>query len=172
MHDIRFIRDNPEAFDAGLARRGLAGLSREILAFDQTWRSATAQLQEMQSVRNDASKKIGQAKAQKNEAEAQRLMAEVARLKDEVPATETRVRESEEALNGLLSSIPNLPAADVPEGADENDHRGVARCGKPPTEPAPPHAAFAASMTPDNMTLDRVSIPVDEFRRQAALRYR
>ena len=99
MHDIRFIRDNPAAFDAGLARRGLAPQSAAILALDQAWRSATAKLQELQSTRNEASKKIGQAKARKDEAEAQRLMAEVARLKDEVPAIELHVRESEEALN-------------------------------------------------------------------------
>lgn len=131
MHDIRFIRDNPEAFDAGLTRRGLGVMSGEILALDQAWRTATSRLQEMQSVRNEASKKIGQAKAQKNEAEAQRLMAEVARLKDEVPATELRVRESEEALNTLLGAIPNLPAADAPDGADETSNKEVRRVGIP-----------------------------------------
>src|SRR5258706_64507 len=107
MHDIRFIRENPAAFDTGLRRRGLSAMSQEILALDQQWRTATGRLQEMQSLRNDASKKIGQAKAQKNESEAQRLMGEVAQLKDEIPATELRVRESEEALNELLSGIPN-----------------------------------------------------------------
>ncbi|MBL9098348.1 MAG: serine--tRNA ligase [Alphaproteobacteria bacterium] len=133
MHDIRFIRENPAAFDAGLSRRGLSPQSKDILALDQTWRDATTRLQEMQTLRNDASKKIGQAKAQKNEAEAQRLMGEVARLKDEVPATELRVRESEEALNELLSMIPNLPAADVPEGPDESANKEVRRAGTPRT---------------------------------------
>jgi seryl-tRNA synthetase len=85
----------------------------------------------MQSFRNEASKKIGQAKAQKNEAEAQRLMAEVGRLKDEIPATELRVRESEEALNERLSAIPNLPAADVPDGPDETANKEVRRVGSP-----------------------------------------
>jgi seryl-tRNA synthetase len=130
MHDIRFIRENPSAFDQGLGRRGLKAMSGEILAFDQTWRGATAKLQEMQSFRNDASKKIGQAKAAKNEAEAQRLMAEVA-LKDEIPAIELRVREAEEALNELLSTIPNLPAADVPDGPDETANKEVRRTGTP-----------------------------------------
>ena len=106
-------------------------MSREILALDQTWRTATARLQDMQSARNDASKKIGQAKAQKNESEAQRLMAEVAQLKDEIPATELRVRESEEALNELLSGIPNLPAADVPDGPDESANKELRRVGTP-----------------------------------------
>jgi seryl-tRNA synthetase len=131
MHDIKFIRENPAAFDEGLLRRGLNAMSKEILALDQEWRGATHRLQEMQSLRNDASKKIGQAKAAKNEAEAQRLMAEVARLKDEIPATELRVRESEEALNELLSTIPNLPAAEVPDGADETANKEVRRNGTP-----------------------------------------
>jgi seryl-tRNA synthetase len=131
MHDIRFIRENPAAFDEGLGRRGLSSMSRQILDVDQAWRDATKKLQDMQSLRNDASKKIGQAKAQKNEAEAQRLMGEVARLKDEIPATELRVRESEEALNELLSTIPNLPAADVPDGPDETANKELRKVGSP-----------------------------------------
>lgn len=131
MHDIRFIRENPAAFDDGLNRRGLSAMSREILGLDQEWRTATQRLQEMQSLRNDASKKIGQAKAAKNEAEASRLMAEVGRLKEEIPATELRVRESEEALNDLLSTIPNLPAADVPDGPDETANKEARRHGTP-----------------------------------------
>jgi seryl-tRNA synthetase len=131
MHDIRFIRETPAAFDTGLRRRGLSAMSQEILALDQQWRTATGRLQEMQSLRNDASKKIGQAKAQKNESEAQRLMAEVAQLKDEIPATELRVRESEEALNELLSGIPNVPAADVPDGPDESANKEIRRVGTP-----------------------------------------
>ena len=123
MHDIKFIRENPQAFDHGLKRRGLAPLSSEILALDQEWRQGTTRLQEMQSARNDASKKIGQAKAQKNEAEAQRLMADVARFKDEIPATEARTRELEQTLNDRLSEIPNLPAADVPDGPDETANK-------------------------------------------------
>ncbi len=131
MHDIKFIRENPAAFDEGLERRGLSAMSKEILSLDQEWRSATHRLQELQSLRNDSSKKIGQAKAQKNEAEAARLMAEVGRLKEEIPATELRVRESEEGLNELLSTIPNLPAADVPDGADETANKEARRHGTP-----------------------------------------
>lgn len=131
MHDIRFIRENPEAFDQGLQRRGLKPQSKEILDLDQVWRSSTAKLQELQSTRNDVSKRIGQAKAKKDEAEAQRLMAEVARLKDEIPAMELRVRETEEALNEVLSTIPNLPATDVPDGPDETANKEVRRHGTP-----------------------------------------
>ena len=131
MHDIRFIRDNPAGFDEGLGRRGLGPQSAQILELDQVWRSATGKLQELQSTRNDASKKIGQAKAKKDEAEAQRLMAEVARLKDEIPAMELRVRESEEAINEILGTIPNLPAADVPDGSDETANQELRRWGNP-----------------------------------------
>jgi seryl-tRNA synthetase len=131
MHDIRFIRDNPAGFDQGLGRRGLAPQSAHILELDQIWRSATGKLQELQSTRNDASKKIGQAKAKKDEAEAQRLMAEVARLKDEIPAMELRVRESEEAISEILATIPNLPAADVPDGVDETANQELRRWGSP-----------------------------------------
>jgi seryl-tRNA synthetase len=131
MHDIRFIRDNPAGFDEGLGRRGLAPQSAHILALDQVWRSATGKLQELQSTRNDVSKKIGQAKAKKDEAEAQRLMAEVARLKDEIPAMELRVRESEEAINEILGTIPNLPAADVPDGTDESANQQLRVWGEP-----------------------------------------
>lgn len=133
MHDIRFIRDNPQAFDQGLQRRGLKAMSSDILELDQIWRSATGKHQELQSSRNDLSKKVGQAKSQKNEAEAQSLMAEVARLKDEIPAMELRVRETEEALNEMLSSIPNLPAAEVPDGKDETANKEVRRVGAPRT---------------------------------------
>src|SRR5262245_60405242 len=131
MHDIKFIRENPQAFDNGLKRRGLSPLSSEILALDQEWRQGTTRLQEMQSARNDASKKIGQAKAQKNEAEAQRLMAEVAQIKDEMLAGELRTRDLEGVLNDRLSAIPNLPAADVPDGPDERANKEVRRVGKP-----------------------------------------
>ncbi len=131
MHDIKTIRDNPQAFDQGLKRRGLAPTSPHILALDAEWRVTTGRLQELQSVRNDASKRIGQAKAQKNETEAQRLMGEVARIKDEMPVTEARVRELEEMLNSRLSEIPNLPAADVPDGADETANKEVRRVGQP-----------------------------------------
>ena len=131
MHDIKAIRENPQAFDHGLKRRGLSPLSSEILALDQEWRHGTTRLQEMQSARNDASKKIGRAKAQKNEAEAQRLMAEVARIKDEMPAAELRTRDLEGVLNDRLSEIPNLPAADVPDGPDETANKEVRRIGQP-----------------------------------------
>ncbi len=131
MHDIKSIRENPQDFDNGLKRRGLAALSSEILKLDQDWRQTTTRLQEMQSARNDASKRIGQAKAQKNDAEALRLMGEVTRLKDEMPAAEQRAKELEQTINERLGEIPNLPAADVPDGPDESANKEVRRTGQP-----------------------------------------
>ena len=131
MHDIRFIRETPEAFDAGLARRGLAPLSGEILALDQELRAVLTEMQQAQARRNEASKLIGQAKAQKNEELAQSLMAEVAALKERLPALEEQERELQARLNARLAEIPNLPASDVPEGPDETANVEVRRWGTP-----------------------------------------
>lgn len=131
MHDIRFIRENPAAFDAGLARRGLAPLSAEILALDERSRAIKTELQQGQARRNEASKAIGQAMAAKDAATADALKAEVAALKESMPALENEDRELGEQLHGLLAAIPNLPAADVPEGEDEAANVEVARWGEP-----------------------------------------
>ena len=88
MHDIRFIRDNPDAFDEGLTKRGLVPLSAALIALDERRRAAVAALQGAQERRNALSKEIGQAKAKKDDARAAELMAEVARLKDGAPALE------------------------------------------------------------------------------------
>jgi len=122
MHDIRILRDDPESFAKGLARRGLANagdITAEIVTLDKDLRALLTRLQEAQARRNEASKLIGRAKAQKNEAEAQSLMAEVAGLKDEIQAGEERQRVLEATLRDRLGQLPNIPAADVPDGADE-----------------------------------------------------
>jgi seryl-tRNA synthetase len=122
MHDIKSIRDEPAALVKGLTRRGEDdphGKTDKILQLDKDLRALQTQLQEMQARRNEASKLIGQAKQKKDDAEAQRLMAEVAGLKDEIAQGEQRERELKDALEKVLAEIPNLPAADVPEGADE-----------------------------------------------------
>lgn len=131
MHDIRFIRETPEAFDTGLARRGLAPQSGEILALDQELRALLTEMQQAQARRNEASKQIGQAKAQKNEELAQSLMAEVAALKERLPALEEKEREIQARLNARLAELPNLPAADVPEGPDETANVEIRRWGQP-----------------------------------------
>ncbi|MFZ2995125.1 serine--tRNA ligase [Sphingobium sp.] len=129
MHDIRFIRENPAAFDAGLARRGLPPLSGEILALDEQSRAIKTELQTGQARRNEASKLIGQAMAAKDMAKAEALKAEVAALKETTPALEAQDREIGDALTAMLAAIPNLPADDVPEGMDEDANVEVSRWG-------------------------------------------
>ncbi|MBS0480084.1 MAG: serine--tRNA ligase [Proteobacteria bacterium] len=132
MHDIRLIRDNPEAFDAGLKRRGLSPMAADLLALDESRRAVITELQAGQARRNEASKAIGAAKAAKDEATAQALMAEVATLKTRMPELEEEERTAEAALNDALAAIPNLPLTDVPEGADEDDNQLVAEHGQRP----------------------------------------
>ncbi len=123
MHDIRAIRENPEAFTTGLKRRNIAdaqSLTTDILDRDHALRALLTRLQEAQARRNEASKLIGQAKAKKDEAQAASLMAEVAGLKDEIQKGEEEERTLKSALDDLLASIPNIPASDAPDGADEN----------------------------------------------------
>ncbi len=131
MHDIRFIRENPAAFDAGLARRGAAPLSAQILALDEQSRAIKTQLQVGQARRNEASKLIGQAMAAGDKDKAEALKTEVAALKDGTPALEAQERELGDALTAMLAAIPNLPADDVPEGADEDANVEVSRWGTP-----------------------------------------
>lgn len=131
MHDIRLIRENPTAFDAALARRGLEGLSASLLALDADRRAMATRMQEAQGRRNEASKLIGAAMGRGDKDEGERLKAEVASLKDTLPALENDERELTQRLNDALAIIPNLPAADVPHGEDEADNVEVIRWGKP-----------------------------------------
>ncbi|RVT40780.1 serine--tRNA ligase [Sphingobium algorifonticola] len=131
MHDIRAIRDNPAAFDAALARRGLPPQSSEILALDEKRRAIATALQINQARRNEASKAIGQAMAASDATTADALKAEVASLKESLPAMEQEDRDTSAALDAMLLAIPNLPADDVPEGADEAANVEVLRWGAP-----------------------------------------
>jgi seryl-tRNA synthetase len=131
MLDIRWIRENPDAFDAGRARRGLPPAAAQLIAADAAHRAILTRSQEAQAQRNALSKQIGQAKAKKDEAEAQRLMAEVYRLKEEGERAEREAAEKGEALERELSAMPNLPAAEVPEGRDEKGNVEVRRVGAP-----------------------------------------
>ncbi|MDG2532523.1 serine--tRNA ligase [Sphingomonas sp. HITSZ_GF] len=131
MHDIRAIRENPAAFDAGLARRGLEPQAAELVALDEKRRALVTEVQAGLARRNEASKAIGAAKAAKDEATAAALMAEVAGLKETLPALEAAEKAAGEALDARLASLPNLPYADVPEGADEEDNALMATVGEP-----------------------------------------
>jgi seryl-tRNA synthetase len=141
MHDIKAIRENPDAYDRAWASKGLSGQTAAILGLDAKVRAAQLALQTAQSERNESSKKIGQAKAQKNEAEAARLMAEVESLKGTIAEQAEAERAAGEALRGLLSSLPNVPAADVPPGADETGNVEVRRWGEPNSISAPKNHA-------------------------------
>ena len=136
MHDIKAIRDNPEAYDAAWAKRGLAPQSSAILAIDQRLRAAQTAGQEAQSKRNEASKLIGQAKGRKDEAEAARLMEAVEGFKVDLAAAGDAEKVESEALRSLLASLANLPADDVPLGEDEHGNVEVRRWGDPKEVPA------------------------------------
>jgi seryl-tRNA synthetase len=129
MHDIRLIRDNPDAFDAGLKRRGLAPLATELLALDEARRSAQTRLQDAQSRRNEASKEIGTAKREGRNADD--LMAEVAALKDQMAILEQEEAALALRLNTILQELPNIPAADVPDGVDETGNVLFCQHGTP-----------------------------------------
>lgn len=131
MFDIKWIRDNAEAFDGALKRRGLEPLSAKLLGMDDARRKHQTMLQEWQSRRNAASKEIGKAVAAKDTATADRLKAEVADLKQKIQDGETEERDLVAALEKALAVIPNMPLAEVPDGKDERDNKEVRRWGTP-----------------------------------------
>jgi len=120
MHDIKWIRENPDAFDRGLARRGLPPESKRLLAIDERRRAVIGKLEHAQARRNAASKEIGEAKKKKDEAAAAKLMAEVAELKAAIPAMEAEEKSVSDELEKALAQIPNLPLPEVPDGTDEH----------------------------------------------------
>ncbi len=131
MHDIRLIRDDPAAFDAALARRGVAAVSSQVLALDTRRRDVATRTQEAQNRRNEASKAIGQAMGKGDKDTAEALKAEVAQIKEDLPGLEAQERELDDAMRHALAALPNLPADDVPAGTDEADNVEVSRWGQP-----------------------------------------
>ncbi|MFT3672230.1 serine--tRNA ligase [Aestuariivirga sp.] len=132
MHDIKAIRDNPAAFDAGLKRRGLAPLSAGVLAIDEERRALLQSLQEAQSRRNDLSKQVGEAMKAGDKAKAEAIKAEVAALKDRIASGEEAERTFTQRVTDALAVIPNLPLDEVPDGADEHGNVEVRRWGEKP----------------------------------------
>jgi len=159
MHDIRLIRENPEAFDAGLARRGLGPLSTEILAADASLRALQTEMQAALARRNEASKAIGQAMAKGDKKSAEALKAEVAALKQRLPEQEAAEREQLAALQDSLAALPNLPAPDVPQGEDEESNVEISRWGTPRSFDFQPreHADFAPALGLDFETAVKMS---------------
>ena len=135
MHDIRAIRDNPEAFDHGLQRRGLSPRAEELITLDEKRRAAILALQSAQERRNAVSKQIGVAMARKDSVAADDFRAEVAGLKATMPELEAAEREAGAALDVELAAIPNLPLADTPDGKDESDNVEIRRHGSVPDFP-------------------------------------
>ena len=131
MHDIRLIRDNPAAFDAALARRGHAAVADTIVAMDSLLRELTTDLQGAQARRNEVSRGIGAAMAKGDKAAAEAMKAEVADIKDRMVALEAAERDARAALFDTLAALPNLPADDVPDGADEAANVELTRWGSP-----------------------------------------
>src|SRR5271168_3338951 len=132
MHDIRAIRENPEAFDKGLGRRGLEPRAESLIALDERRRAAIAALQHAQERRNAASKQIGAAMARKDSVAAEDFRAEVAAVKAKMPELEAAERKTAAALETELAAIPNLPADDTPDGKDETENVELRRWGARP----------------------------------------
>jgi seryl-tRNA synthetase len=130
MHDIRWIRDNPAAFDRALKARGLGPDSERLIALDEKRRALIAELQGLQERRNAASKEIGEAKKARDEARAEVLMGEVAGIKERMPETEAAAKAIDQELDNALAAIPNVPADDVPVGPDETANVEVRRLGE------------------------------------------
>ena len=132
MFDLRWIRDNPDAFDRGLARRGAASASVRILDLDAQGRAVQTELQALQSRRNAASKDIGKAMTDGRADEAAALKAEVAAIKSAAQDLEPRERALAGELDALLSGLPNILADDVPDGPDESTNVELRSVRKPP----------------------------------------
>ncbi len=132
MHDMRAIRENPDAFDAAMARRGLSGVSSGLLAMDEKRRAKITAAEAAQAERNAASKEVGAAKARGDEAEFERLRALVAAKKDEIARLEEEAKAEDGRLRDVLMGLPNLPYDDVPDGEDEDDNLELHRWGDLP----------------------------------------
>jgi seryl-tRNA synthetase len=146
MFDLRWIRDNPEIFDAGLRRRGVAPAAPRLLELDARRRAAQTELQAAQQRRNEASKQIGLARRDGGDAAA--LMAEVAALKARMATLEETGRSLTAEIETILAGLPNLPADDVPDGADESANKELRRIGTPPQFDFEPrdHGALGADL--------------------------
>src|SRR5205085_8291937 len=130
MHDLRWIRENPDAFDRGLERRGLPPCAEQVLAVDREWRALETVAQEAQAARNRLSREIGAAKSRGEPIEE--LLRQVEDSKEADAATAAKTAELRQQIDALLAGLPNLPAEDVPDGADESANQEVRRFGEPP----------------------------------------
>ncbi len=147
MFDLRAIRDDPASYDRGWARRGLEPKSATILALDAERRQVQTRLQLALARRNEASKEVGDAKRNKDEPRAAALMAEVAQIKADLPTLEEAEKALGDQLDALLTGLPNLPAAEVPDGVDETGNVEIRRYGTPPVIDEPKdHVALGEAL--------------------------
>ena len=130
MHDINLVRKNPEAFDKALQQRNAEPAAAVLIACDDARKAAIAKAQALQTTRNEASKKIGQAKGDGNDAAVEELMARVAELKSALQEAEDEERKLKAELEKALAVLPNIPLADVPEGVDEDDNQEIRQIGE------------------------------------------
>ena len=159
MHDLRAIRNDPKAFDAGLARRGVEPVAARILDLDERRRALLTRAQEGQARRNEASKAIGEAMGKGDTATAEGLKAEVAALKDTLPALEDEERRLGAELEALIAALPNIPLDEVPDGADETGNEELGRWGEQRTFGFDPqeHADFGPALGLDFETAAAMS---------------
>jgi seryl-tRNA synthetase len=159
MHDIKAIRSDPAGFAAALARRGVADAAANLIDDDSAWRAAETAAQQALARRNAASREIGAAMAAGDTAQAEALKAEVAALKDQLLDLEAAARGASAGLEALLASLPNLPAADVPDGTDESGNVEQMRWGTPrPFDfPALEHDIIAARLGYDPEAAARIA---------------
>ncbi len=154
MHDIRMIRDTPEAFDAAMAKRGISGASAPLLTLDEERRAAIHAAETAQAEQKRASKEVGQAKAKGDEAEFERLRALVGEKKDEVAAMQARAKDLDAELTAKLMELPNIVADDVPEGADEDDNVEIRRWGEPPAFDFQPKEHYELAAVQDGLDFE------------------
>ncbi|QBX99551.1 serine--tRNA ligase [Rhodophyticola sp. CCM32] len=154
MHDIRAIRDNPAAFDAALARRGLAPQSAAILTLDEARRACILAAETAQADRNAASRDVGRAKASGDEAGFERLRALMAEKKAEIARLEEEARTGDAALTDMLAALPNLPYDSIPDGDSEDDNVEIRRHGSPRNFSFAPKEHFDLAATRDGMDFE------------------
>jgi len=142
MHDIKAIRDNPDFFDMGLARRGLSPMAADLLAIDAEKREYMQKLQDAQAVRNEISKGVGEAIKAGDKVTADELKSQVSSLKDLIASGEARQRRLNQKLTDALALIPNIPLGEVPNGENESDNVEVRRWGEATNFPFPPRQHF------------------------------
>ncbi|MEO0991978.1 MAG: serine--tRNA ligase, partial [Pseudomonadota bacterium] len=154
MHDIRYIRENAQAFDSAMQKRGISGSSSEILALDEARRAKIVAAETAQAERNAASKEVGKAKAAGNNEEFERLRTLVATKKDEIAKLDEEAKAEDAKLTDILASLPNLLADDVPEGADEDDNVEIHRWGNPRNFSFTPKEHYEIKAVQDGMDFE------------------